>query len=239
MGTNTYVGAIEAFKHNIPNIQRSSLFDVTIANFKYGVVRDNNSNGIFLKFAVRSATFPESAVGDTPVNYMGRQVHFYGNRTYGSDWQTTVIVDGNWAIYDDLYAWNQAMGGANRIVSENINSHNAFKVDAYITAYATDGTISRRSMLHGLWPKSVGSLSMDWSQDSALDLQVNWTYDYVTSDYTRSGNYGNDRNPTSNKNSISGYEGYPNYNITAALSGSGAENYDSALGQYTASRPRH
>lgn len=184
MANTNYIGAIEAFKTMIPNIQRASLFDVAIPNFKYssrGIVI--NRNGYILKFSVKNAPFPEATVGDITVNYMGRTVHFYGDRSYGGDWATTVILDGTWSVYDDIYAWNQAMNGANRIVSEHINSHTNFKVNAYITAYSTDGQISRRAILHGLWPKSIAEISMDWtSTDSAVDLSVTWTYDYVTLD---------------------------------------------------------
>ena len=182
MADTTYIGAIEAFKTKIPNIQRASLFDVAIPDFKYSS-RGMAANGVLLKFSVKNAPFPEATVGDITVNYMGRTVHFYGDRSYGGDWATTVILDGRWNVYDDIYAWNQAMNGANRIVSEHINSHTNFKVNAYIIAYSTDGQISRRAILHGLWPKSIAEISMDWtSTDSAVDLSVTWTYDYVTSD---------------------------------------------------------
>lgn len=195
---NKYIGAIESFKHHIPNIQRASLFDVSIPNFKYSVNNNGSRNGILLKFSVKNAPFPESTVGDITVNYMGRTVHFYGDRSYGGDWATTVILDGRWGIYNDLYAWNQALNGANRIVSEDINSHGNFKVDAFITAYTTDGAIARRAKLHGLWIKSIGELSFDWtSTDNAVDLSVTWTYDYVTNaDFSTSNKYtpGEDEN---------------------------------------------
>lgn len=186
-GSNNYVGSIEAFKYRIPNIQRASLYDVTIPNFKYGT--QNGSESYVLKFSIKTASFPQASVGDITVNYMGRTVHFYGDRDTGGDWSTTVILDGAWAVYDALYAWNQAMNGANRIVSEHMNSHNNFKVDAYVTAYTTNGEISRRAILHGLFPKTVGEVSLGWDNTSAIDLSVTWTYDYWTVDKDTSSEY--------------------------------------------------
>lgn len=211
--TNDYLGSIERFKYAIPNIQRASLFDVQIPDFKYGNRANGYSTdatGYILKFSVKNAPFPEATVGDISVNYMGRVVHFYGDRSYGGDWATTIILDGNWAIYDDIYAWNQAMNGANRIISEHINSHNNFKVDAYITAYTTNGDISRRALIHGLWPKSIAEISMDWtSTDSAVDLSVTWTYDYVTTEISASDEYeaGENSNPGKTNASLESLEG--------------------------------
>ena len=178
MATQKYVGAIEGFKSQIKTIQRASLFDVTIPNFHYGVA--NNSQSMMLKFGVKAAVFPASTVGDLVVNYMGRQIHWYGDRSYGGQWATTCILDGRWEIFNALYAWNQGMGGSNRIISHDINVHNNFKYDAYVTAYSTDGQPAHRVMLKGLWPQELSDINMDWSTtDAAVDLTVNWVYDYV------------------------------------------------------------
>ncbi len=180
-GTNTYVGAIESFKSQIRTVQRASLFDVQIPNFHYaGEDYVNDDTPRLLKFGVKNAPFPGSTVGDLAVNYMGRVVHWYGDRQYGGTWATTCILDGNWEIFNALYAWNQGMGGSNRIVSEDMNAHNNFKYNAYVTAYTTNGDIAHRVMLVGLWPQDLAEISMDWSSaDTAVDLAVTWVYDYV------------------------------------------------------------
>jgi hypothetical protein len=177
-GTNAYVGAIEGFKSQIKSIQRASLFDVAIPDFKYG-----EGDPYMLKFGVKNAPFPGSTVGDLAVNYMGRAIHWYGDRQYGGTWATTCILDGEWKIFNALYAWNQGMGGANRIVSEDLNMHEHFKVDAYVTAYSSDGRAAHRVKLIGLWPQDIGEISMDWcTADTAVDLTVTWVYDYVVTD---------------------------------------------------------
>lgn len=174
-GTNDYIGAIESFKSTVHSIQRASLFDVTIPDFAYGT-----APGRMLKFSVKGAPFPAAAVGDVQVNYMGRVVHWYGDRNYGGTWATTVILDGSWNIYNAIYLWNQALNGANRIVSEDINAHRHFKKDAYVTAYSTDGLRSHNVMLKGLWPQDIAELAMDWGTvDTASELTVTWVYDYV------------------------------------------------------------
>ena len=204
--TTRHVGSIENFKSAIPNIQRASLFDVTIDNFKYSVNGAAN-NGYLLKFSVKTATFPEASVGDIPVPYMGRKVHFYGSREYGGTWATTVILDGEWSIYNDIYVWNQAMNGAERIVSEHMNSHPNFKVDALLSAYSTDGQLAKQVILHGLWPKEVGSLNMNWDSDGAVDLSVTWVYDYVTTNYAQA----SDNRHTASRIGIQTVEGGTNY----------------------------
>ena len=174
--SNTYVGAIEGFKSQIRSIQRASLFDVAIPQFKYSA----DGEPYMLKFGVKSATFPGSTVGDLAVNYMGRVIHWYGDRQYAGTWATTCILDGRWEVFKALYAWNQGMGGANRIVSADLNMHDHFKVDAYVTAYSTDGNPAHKVMLKGLWPQDLQEITMDWSSaDTAVDLAVTWVYDYV------------------------------------------------------------
>ena len=175
MANTKYIGAIESFKSTVQSIQRSSLFDVTIPDFAYG-----DAPGQMLKFSVKTAEFPATTVGDIQVNYMGRVVHWSGDRNYGGQWATTVILDGSWNVYKAIYLWNQALNGANRIVSHNINAHNNFKRDAYITAYSTDGNRSHNIMLKGLWPQEIAALGMDWGTvDAAAELTVTWVYDYV------------------------------------------------------------
>lgn len=181
MANTDYVGAIESFKNTVQSIQRASLFDVSIANFPYGT-----APGKLLKFSVKAAPFPAATVGDIVVNYMGRQIHWYGDRNYGGTWATTVILDGGWQTYEAIYLWNQAMNGANRIVSEDVNAHGNFKKDAYVTAYTTDGRPAHTVMLKGLWPQDIAEMAMDWgSTDAASELTVTWVYDYVVT--TKSG----------------------------------------------------
>lgn len=181
MANTNYVGAIESFKNTVQSIQRASLFDVTISNFPYG-----KAPGQLLKFSVKAAPFPAATVGDIVVNYMGRQIHWYGDRNYGGTWATTVILDGGWQTYEAIYLWNQAMNGANRIVSQDVNAHGYFKKDAYVTAYTTDGRPAHTVELKGLWPQDIAEMSMDWgSTDAAAELTVTWVYDYVVT--TKSG----------------------------------------------------
>ena len=175
MANTNYVGAIESFKNTVQSIQRASLFDVTIANFPYGT-----APGQLLKFSVKAAPFPAATVGDIVVNYMGRQIHWYGDRNYGGTWATTVILDGGWQTYEAIYLWNQAMNGANRIVSQDVNAHGYFKKDAYVTAYTTNGNPAHTVELKGLWPQDIAEMAMDWgSTDAASELTVTWVYDYV------------------------------------------------------------
>lgn len=181
MAEQKYVGAIEGFKAQIRTIQRASLFDVTIPNFHYAPA--TNGKSMMLKFGVKAAVFPASTVGDVVVNYMGRQIHWYGDRSYGGQWATTCILDGRWELFNVLYAWNQGLGGSNRIVSHDINKHNNFKHDAYVTAYSTDGQVAHRIVLKGLWPQDLQDINMDWTQtDAAIDLGITWVYDYVLTD---------------------------------------------------------
>lgn len=195
MATNNYVGAIEAFKNTVQSIQRASLFDVTIADFAYG-----NAPGRLLKFSVKGAPFPATTVGQIQVNYMGRVVNWYGDRNYGTTWATNVILDGGWQSYNAIYLWNQALNGANRIVSNDINAHGNFKRDAYVTAYSTDGRPAHTVMLKGIWPQEIGELQMDWSTvDTAVELTVTWVYDYVISVSDQSNAIRNDANTATNR----------------------------------------
>lgn len=175
-----YVGAIESFKGQIKSIQRASLFDVEIPNFRYAQNYTGGNTNYILSFGVKTATFPNTNVGDIDVKYMGRSIHWYGDRTFNASWATTCILDGQWQIFNAIYAWHQGIGGAERIVSEDLNAHENFKQNAYVTAYSTDGQIAHRVMLVGLWPQDIGELGMDWgSTDAPLDLSVTWVYDYV------------------------------------------------------------
>ena len=115
-----YVGAIESFKGQIKSIQRASLFDVEIPNFRYAQNYTGGNTNYILSFGVKTATFPNTNVGDIDVKYMGRSIHWYGDRTFNASWATTCILDGQWQIFNAIYAWHQGIGGAERIVSEDL-----------------------------------------------------------------------------------------------------------------------
>ena len=63
------------------------------------------------QFFCRASQIPGMTQGVVPVNYMGRQVKFAGNKTY-ADWTVTMLNDENFAHRAQFEKWLNAINGA-------------------------------------------------------------------------------------------------------------------------------
>lgn len=165
---------VDKFKAYVTGIQRATLFEVEV----YGgnIVRAFPTTN--LKFTCKSASVPSSTFGVIEVPYMGRKIKFNGDRTY-EEWQTTVIIDNNWNIYNHIFDWHSAMNDPQKNValSENMNDN---KGTAIVKLLSNAGNVNFAIKLVGFFPHALQPVELGWDQnDTTADLAVSWSFDYA------------------------------------------------------------
>lgn len=165
---------IDRFKSVVTGIQRATLFEVIITGAPViGAFATEN-----LRFTCKAASLPSSTFGVIEVPYMGRKIKFAGDRTY-AEWQTTVIVDNDWNIYNAIWDWHQAMNHAqeNVAISENMNNN---KGTAIVRMLSVTGASNFALKLVGFFPHDLQQMDLAWdSNDTTADLNVSWSFDYA------------------------------------------------------------
>ena len=168
-----------------------SLFQVTIT--VPTALTDKGGVDVY-QYMTKGATFPESTITATPISYMGREIQIPGNRE-STQWVNTVYNDENFAVRHMLDDWTQNLnsGHANsRKTNWTIPSvyTGTLKVIGYGKATTppdpddsasveTPTTIATYKF-HGVWPSSVGEVTLDWETNEIQEYEVTWEYAYYT-----------------------------------------------------------
>ena len=174
------------FKSVITNIARASLFYVEMASGP-PVLRSQWSTrqAEIMSFTCKAASLPQDTFSKIPVAFFGREVGFYGKRQY-SDWNTTIGNTNSFEFYRFLWEWHRLMNDQKDNVAITTNM-NQYKTDLNIRLTDVTGGGASSSNVNGIvgvklcgvWPMSIGDMSLDWNADQQLDMQVTWSYDWT------------------------------------------------------------
>ena len=151
---------------------RQSLFSVQFAN------PVNGSGDIKVPFMVKASEIPAATLGNISVGYFGRKINLAGDREY-SPWSVTVINDEDFLIRNALEEWSNAInsfeGNLRNFASA---SPTLYKSDAIVTQYGKTGDILRQYTFHGIYPREISSIQLDWDATDRLEeFNVQFVYD--------------------------------------------------------------
>jgi hypothetical protein len=150
---------------------RSNLFTVTV-NSPYGDKDD-------FSFKCKAATIPQKNTGVISIPYMGRDYKVPGDTTFDA-WNTTVFADEQLLVRKTFEDWMDAINNAELNTSVNSNAF-AHMVNGTITTYSRDGSVANVYEIRGLFPSTIGEISLDWStKDTVAEFPVTFNYQYYT-----------------------------------------------------------
>ena len=130
------------------------------------------------EFYVKATNFPTSTITPIDVFYQGRTVKVAGTRPAYTDWTVTVMNDEDFAIRKELEAWFEKMNPHDSAVRGELG-FGAYKVDsAFVEAIPKDGGTGPKYEFVGLFPNSIGEISLDWGTDAIQEYTVTWSFDY-------------------------------------------------------------
>ena len=154
---------------------RPTMFQVEMT-FPDGITPDPTlatNNGVFL---IKAAQLPPSTIGIIDVPFRGRKLKVSGDRSF-ADWATTVTNDDTMIIKKAFEKW-----------SEKIQNHNfvlgATRLDEYygsaiVRQLDRDGSQLRAYRFEGIWPSSVGEISLDFDTTDQIEFyDVNFSVQY-------------------------------------------------------------
>ena len=163
---------------------RPNLFSVTINDKKPFW---EGSTGF--SFFCRASQIPGMTQGVVPVNYMGRQVKFAGNKTY-ADWTVTVMNDENFAHRSQFERWFNNMNGAtsNQRVTGATGSSLEYVSNIEVVQLSKLGAVGgvgvdnvRKYILSSAFPTDLSPITLDWGDNDTIEeYTVTFAFDYFT-----------------------------------------------------------
>jgi hypothetical protein len=133
------------------------------------------------RYLVKSTNFPASNVEEINVELQGVNFKMGGKRTY-EDWNVVLNVDVDGKIRYELEDWMQGI----HKVTDKENLH--FYLEHYATTQTFkmlkgDGNFGDPLLeikLYNAWPKSIGSIALDYSSTDFAQFDVTFAYQYHT-----------------------------------------------------------
>jgi hypothetical protein len=177
---------IAKFKHRINNVARASLYEVGIVK---PIARGIEWSEGILQFTAKVVSLPDSTFQDLEIPYMGRKIHFFGNRSY-STIDMKCFTTNNWQNYHDVYTWHRSMNHPQFNTSTTLDM-NQYKTDVWFqlqTQIGKQGLVTESNVkmvntpvyqLIGAFPLKVSPVELDWSSNDTADFTVTWCYDYA------------------------------------------------------------
>lgn len=129
-----------------------------------------NTFGNKLTMSCRAAQIPGTTIGRVPVQYMGREVYFAGNRIF-TEWTVTILNDEDYVVRRVLENWmkalnshegnvrDPALAGSNDYVSDALVEHLGKTEDSVIATYK----------MKALWPTDLSPIELDWGQNDVFE----------------------------------------------------------------------
>lgn len=151
---------------------RPNLFRITL-NLPLALQSLNSGNRFASKLAMtcRAAQIPGSIVNKATTQYMGREVHFAGNRIF-TDWTISILNDEDFVVRRTIEQW---MSGINSH-KENVRAGalagpNDYVADAivdHLGKLGPDDIIASYKMT-AVWPTDLAPIQLDWGQNDQIE----------------------------------------------------------------------
>jgi|TARA_R110000803_G_scaffold33187_5_gene72798 hypothetical protein len=152
---------------------KASLFQVQITN-PVNAIADLKT-----PFMVQAAAIPESTLSVIEIPYFGRKVKVAGDRTF-AEWTVTIMNDEDFLVRNAMENWmasiNSHEGNTRQLATA---SSSEYKSQAQITQYSKTGVPLRVYNFNGIFPTSVGAITMDWNTTDDIErFDVTFQYDW-------------------------------------------------------------
>lgn len=134
-------------------------------------------------FLVRASSIPETTSDEVITNWQGFDFKMASKYTF-SDWTCTFNVDVAAEIQKMFINW------ANLIHDPTTNIYNTpqtYMADQQIELLGFDGNAILKYKLMGAWPKSVGTVTLDYSSTDVAQFDVTFSYIYHVTDKAKYG----------------------------------------------------
>lgn len=131
-------------------------------------------------YLVRSTSLPETSIDEIALAWQGFDFKVAGKYTY-SDWTVTFNVDADAKIQKNFQQWMSLIHDP----TTNVYSNTAdYMMDQQIDLLSLTGQPIMKYKLFACWPKSLGNISLDYSNNEVAQFDVTFAYLYHVTDNT-------------------------------------------------------
>jgi len=139
-------------------------------------------------YKVRATSLPESTIEEIPIHWQGMASKLPGVRTY-TDWTITVNCDNDWLIRQDFEKWMDLINNwyVNEETSEDSPGETTFASDRsdYLSTQRLqlldyNLSVTKTITLYKAWPKSIGSVTLDYGAQEVASFDVTFSYLYFS-----------------------------------------------------------
>jgi len=130
-------------------------------------------------YLVKATNFPSTTVEEHVINYPGLDFKVGGKKTF-EDWSITLYLDSKGKMRYELEEW---MNGIHE-VRDGKNVHHYFdnyKSDQTFLMLKNNGKFTDPLLeikLYGAWPKTIGSIALDYSSSEFAEFELTFSYQY-------------------------------------------------------------
>jgi hypothetical protein len=140
------------------------------------------------QFLCRSAQLPASTIEQITTLYRGRPVQFAGERTF-QPWTVAIYNDTSFNIRNALEQWQN--GIQNYDNTNGRTNPTTYQVDLNVYQLDRSGAIIKSYKFVDAMPINIGPIQLDFDQQNQIEqFDVEFTYNYFTSNTTTSGGVG-------------------------------------------------
>ncbi len=128
-------------------------------------------------FLCKASKTPEITLGEIELAYRGRKIYMAGDRDAAGEWTTTFYMDTDYMIRTAIEKWSN---GINDFADNTgVSSQSEYATDLNVDHLDRDGTVIKSYIFKNSWPKSIGEVTLDSSEDSTIaEFECTWRYQH-------------------------------------------------------------
>ena len=127
-------------------------------------------------YLVKSTSIPEATIEEIQIPYPGRTYKMAGQKSYG-DWTISFNVDEKAEVLNKFTSWqNNIYDAESNMASSPID----YMLDQQLFLLNGNGESTKTRSLFDAWPKSIGSVALDYSSADIATVDITFSYQYYT-----------------------------------------------------------
>jgi hypothetical protein len=127
------------------------------------------------KYYVKSTNLPESSVEEINTYWFGQQYKLSSVRRT-SDWNVTFLIDHNADVLKKFWQWHLLIHNPE---SNMYGSPVDYMTNQVIQLLGADGNPTCTYKLFNAWPKTIGDVQLDYSNNDIAQVDITFCYQYL------------------------------------------------------------
>lgn len=133
------------------------------------------------QFLANSTSLPSSNLGDIPLAYRGRPVHFAGERTF-EPWNINVINETDFLIRNSLENWMNGIVNLN--ATNGLVAPGNYQTDLVVSQLDRNDAVLKTYTLKDAYPVAVGGIELSFENNSSIEqFPVTFEFNYYTTTF--------------------------------------------------------